>query len=217
MAGPGQRLRIRFVKGDAIRFSSHLDLARAWARSLRRAGVPLAYSQGFNPRPRVQLAAALPLGHTGLAELIDLWLERPVEIDALGPTLAAALPAGLSVDSITGVDLREPALQSRVVAAAYRVTVESPELREAVEARIAALLLSEHCPIERRGKRVDLRPLIERLSLETEPGSDGELVLSMRLAAGPEGSARPEEVLQALGLTGAFASYERHEIVLSQA
>ena len=86
------RLRITFAKSEAIKYTSHLDLARAWGRSLRRAGVGLAYSGGFNPRPKLQLAAALPLGHTGAAELLDAWLEQPMSVDDFARTLVPVLP-----------------------------------------------------------------------------------------------------------------------------
>ncbi len=71
------RLRVTFSKGGPLVYTSHLDLARAWERALRRAGVGLVYSGGFNPRPKLQLAAALPLGHTAEAEWLDVWLEKP--------------------------------------------------------------------------------------------------------------------------------------------
>jgi len=69
------RLRITFSKEGWLIYSSHLDLMRVWERALRRAGAPLAYSGGFNPRPKLQIARALPLGHVGEGELIDVWLE----------------------------------------------------------------------------------------------------------------------------------------------
>jgi radical SAM-linked protein len=73
-----QRLRVKFSRGDEIKFISNLDLMRLWQRALRRAGMPLAYSEGFNPHPRISLAAPLPLGVTGEAELMDIVLSRPV-------------------------------------------------------------------------------------------------------------------------------------------
>jgi radical SAM-linked protein len=138
------RLRITFAKGDPIKYTSHLDLARAWERSLRRAGVGLAYSSGFNPRPKLQLAAALPLGHTGEAELLDVWLEKPMSVQDLARALVPVLPDGLAVRHVHRVGLKEPALQTQVVGAEYRVTVEqcpepverSGEPAEQVAARV---------------------------------------------------------------------------------
>jgi radical SAM-linked protein len=213
------RLRITFAKGDTIKYTSHLDLARAWERSLRRAGVGLAYSGGFHPRPKLQLAAALPLGHTGEAELLDAWLEKPIPVEDFARALIPVLPDGLTVSQVRPVGLKEPALQTRIVGAEYRVTVERcPEPveggdgpAEQVEARIERALAATELVHERRGRRYDLRPLIERLWLEQVEG--GEVVLGMQLAAREGATARPEAVLEVLGMGDAFARYHRRGLI----
>jgi len=235
------RLRITFAKGEAIKYTSHLDLARTWERSLRRAGVNLAYSGGFNPRPKLQLAAALPLGHTGEAELLDVWLEEPARsggageqgskgareqwsgeaVDGFARALVPVLPDGLTVRQVCQVRLKEPALQTLVSAAEYRVTVEWDESAEQIEARIERVLAATELLQERRGRRYDLRPLIERLWLERCPGlveeqvGRGEVVLGMQLAARAGATARPEAVLEVLGMGGAFAHYHRRRLLAS--
>ena len=214
-----QRLRITFAKGDAIKYTSHLDLARVWERSLRRAGVPLAYSGGFNPRPKLQLAAALPLGHTGEAELLDVWLEKPVSTEDFARALVPVLPDGLTVGQVRQVELNEPALQTQIVSAEYRATVErcpepaeeSDEPPEQVEARVARVLAATELSHERRGRRYDLRPLIERLWLAS--AGAGRVVLGMQLAAREGATARPEAVLEALGVGEAFARYHRRALI----
>ena len=231
------RLRITFSKGGPLTYTSHLDLARVWERSLRRAGVPLAYSGGFTPRPKLQLAAALPLGHTGAAELLDVWLEQPVPVEEFARTLVPVLPAGLAVSQVCEVGLKEPALQTQVVAAEYRVTVEPcpepvegacpepvegarpepvggwDEAAEQIEARIREVLAAMELWQERRGRRHDVRPLIERLWLE-RAGRD-EIVLGMQLAAREGATLRPEAVLEVLGMGGAFARYHRQRLLLA--
>jgi len=221
------RLRITFAKGGPIKYTSHLDLMRAWERALRRAGISLAYSGGFNPRPKLQLAAALPLGHTGEAELLDIWLEEPKRsrgaeeqgsrgvVEDFVKRLVPVLPEGLTVRQVRVVKPREPALQTQVVAAEYRVTVEWDEPAEAVEARIERVLAAGELPQERRGRRYDLRPLIERLWLERAEG--GEVVLGMQLAAREGATARPESVLGVLGMDGTFARYHRRRLLLLDA
>jgi radical SAM-linked protein len=216
-----QRLRVTFAKGDAIKYTSHLDLARAWERALRRGGVPLAYSAGFNPRPKLQLAAALPLGHTGEAELLDVWLEEPMPVEAFLRALMPVLPNGLTASRVTLVGAKEPALQTEIVAAEYIVTVEwCPEMAEArsgpdeaIEARIERVLAAEELPQERRGRQYDLRPLIERLWVERM--EEGTVVLGMQLAAREGATARPEAVLEALGMGGSFACYHRRRLLAS--
>jgi radical SAM-linked protein len=216
-----QRLRVTFAKGDAIKYTSHLDLARAWERALRRGGVSLAYSAGFNPRPKLQLAAALPLGHTGEAELLDVWLEGPMQVETFLRALVPVLPAGLTVSRVTPVGAKEPALQTQIVAAEYIVTVEwHPEMiearsdpDEAVEARVERVLAAEELPQERRGRQYNLRPLIERLWVERM--EEETVVLGMQLAAREGATARPEAVLEALGMGGSFARYHRRRLLTS--
>jgi len=205
------RLRITFSKDGPLAYTSHLDLMRAWERALRRAGAPLAYSHGFNPRPRLQLAGALPLGYTGEAELLDVWLERPMSVEEFAKALSPVLSEGLRVGQVRQVSLNEPALQTRTVSAEYRVTVEWGEPSEQIKARVECVLAAENLPHERRGKQYDLRPLIERLEVEQVGG--GEVVLGMKLVARPGATARPEAVLEVLRMGDAFARYHRQRLL----
>jgi radical SAM-linked protein len=210
-AADQQRLRITFTKGEAIKYSSHLDLVRAWERTLRRARLPVAYSRGFNPRPRLQLAAALPLGHTGSGEILDVWLEARVDVEGVAVVLGPVLPPGLTVHTVEEVDLRTQALQARIVSAEYRVAVEWEEPAEAVERRIERVLQAAELHHERRGQHYDLRPLIEALWLERADGR--EAALGMRLAARPGATGRPGAVLDALGMGEAHARYHRQHLI----
>jgi len=209
------RLRVTFSKTGPLVYTSHLDLARAWERALRRAGAPLAYSQGFNPRPRLQLAAALPLGHSGEAEWLDLWLEQPLDAVALADALAPVLPAGLAVLDVQAVDASEPALQTRTVAAEYLVAVACDEPAAGVAQRVAEILAAGELPASRRGKPYDLRPLIHHLAVQSSV--EGEVVLEMRLAAQANATGRPEAVLEALGLGGCPARFHRQRLLLEEA
>ena len=206
-----------------LTYTSHLDLARAWERALRRARLPLAYSGGFNPRPKLQLAAALPLGHTGGAELLDVWLEEPLPVKDFARALAPVLPDGLLVSQVRQVILKEPSLPAQIVAAEYRVTVEWSEQAEAVQARIEQVMAATELMHERRGRQYDLRPLIERLWLERCPepvegrAGGGEVVLGMQLAARAGATARPEAVLDVLGMGEAFARYHRRRLLRAAA
>lgn len=204
------RLRIRFAKGEALKYISHLDLNRTWERVFRRAGLPLAYSQGFNPRPRFQIAAALPVGVTGSAELVDLWLTEELAPDEVVARLDAASPPGLEILGAEPVELPAPSLQSVLRAADYRAVVRSPEAAEAIRIRVQVLLAAPALLRQRQHKgrlqTYDLRPLIQEVSVE--PG-EGCLLLQMRLQASPQGAGRPDEVLDALGLSVVPHTLER--------
>ena len=208
---PKQRLRITFAKERSLRYIGHLDLARTWERVFRRAGLPTAYSQGFNPRPRFQIAAALPVGVIGQSELLDLWVLEVLAPEQTLSRLRGVVPEGLRVRDVQEVDLRAPSLQSQMRAASYRAVLHSQEPVEAMRARVQALLDAPTLLRKRhhKGKEqvYDLGPLIQRL--EVERGGAGERVMTMRLQASPEGAGRPDEVLDALGLSMASHSIER--------
>ena len=208
---PKQRLRVTYAKGEALKYISHLDLARTWERAFRRARLPVAYSQGFNPRPRFQMASALPVGVTGRSELLDLWLAEPLLSKEVVARLRPVVPRGLEVLSADEVDLKAPALQAQMRAADYRATIHTAEPAEAIERRIQALLASAAIPRRRQQKgnwqTYNLRPLIQSARVEAMP--EGTILLALRLEASPQGAGRPEEVLDALGLALSLHSVER--------
>jgi radical SAM-linked protein len=209
-----RRFRLTFAKAEALKYISHLDLARAWERVFRRAGLPVAYSKGFNPRPRFQIAAALPVGVMGWAEYLDVWLTVPMTCEDVLSRLQPALPPGLKVMDIEEVELRAPALQSQVREADYRAVVQSREPLEAVRTRVESLLHASTILRKRHHKgrlrTYDLRPLIGYVTVES--GQDGELVLSMRLQASPSGAGRPDAVLEVLGLSLVPHTVERTKL-----
>ena len=210
-----QRWRVTFAKGPQLKYISHLDLSLAWERALRRAGVPLAYSQGFNPQARLQLASGLPLGYTSAAEILDIILDEPLAPADFVARLRPALPLGLSVTAVEEVDLKSPALQSALRQAEYRVTVETPLSAGELAGRIAALLAADRLEQQRvrkqRPETFDLRPLVGDIRLET--AAEGHAVFWMRFSAGNQGNARPEAVLTALGLGEAYAQVERTKLL----
>ena len=128
------RVRVQFAKTEAMKYTGHLDLFRSWERTIRRAGLPLSYSQGFRPHPRLNLAAALPLGFTSECELLDIWLEQDEELDKIKTALIQAAPPGIDVISVEPVDPHAPSLQSIVESAEYLISIQPlPELSQRVE------------------------------------------------------------------------------------
>ncbi|HNS52637.1 MAG TPA: TIGR03936 family radical SAM-associated protein [Anaerolineae bacterium] len=215
---PAQRLRIAYAKGEALRYISHLDLARTWERAFRRAGLPVAYSQGFNPKPRFQIAAALPVGVTGRCELVDVWLTESIGEGEALCRLRPILPRDLTATGAEEIDLRAPALQALMRAADYRALVHTHEPPEAVEGRIDSLMACPSLPRRRMQKgdwqTYDLRPLVQAVC--AGPVGVGILALTMRLEASPQGAGRPEEVLDALGLAMSRHSVERTRLYFSE-
>lgn len=205
------RYRIRFGKQGPLRYCSHLDLMRVWERVFRRAGTPLVYSQGFNPRPKLQIAAGLPLGYCSTCEVLDIWLVG--DLPQPGATLSllqAVSPPGLAVEAIHPVDLREPALQSLTRLAIYHVILGSGQVdRPVLEERVKAMLAETDIMRERRGKTYKLRPLIKEIEIE----SDDPLTLRMMLSLSQDkGTGRPDEVLEALGIDPLSAHVTRTAI-----
>jgi len=201
------RIRITFVKQGALRYTGHLDLHKLWERAARRAELPLAYSQGFHPQPKMNMAAALPLGFSSRCEVLDMKLEHDIPLDDLATRINETLPTGLQVVNIEQVDERAPALQTQVASAEYEVTLTEPidasELKRKVEAVIEATSL----PRARRGKTYDLRPLVETMNL-----LDNQKIF-MRLAAREGATGRPEEVLDVLGIAFEETRIERTRLL----
>lgn len=191
------RARVTYTKSGGLRYTGHLDLYKAWERFARRAGLPLAYSQGFNPHPKMVLSPALPLGFASQCELIDLWLEQPLTLEQLRLMLEPAAPPGVEIVDVAEVPLDQPSLQSQIQSAAYTVTLVEPA--GDLESRLEALLAQPSLPRTRRGKTYDLRPLVEELRL-LPPDEEGQARLHMRLACREAATGRPEELLDALGL-----------------
>jgi len=181
-----------------MRFTGHLDLQRAWERTFRRANLPMAFTQGYNPHARLQLGPALPLGCTSECELVDIWLEGSLEPAEICERLALAAPPGIRVAEVWQVDPGEAALQNQVTSTEYTISL-SPRAWPALEAAIAALLAAESIERTRRGKDYDLRPLVESLSLEAVDPA-GYRALRMTLASREGATGRPEEVLLQLGI-----------------
>lgn len=196
-----QRLRVTFGRGESIKYISHLDLMRLWERVLRRAEVPVSHSEGFNPRPKLALAAPLPVGVTSQAELMDVYLRQALSPYLFMKKVAPASPPGLEVRAVEQVGLRQPSLQSALRHIDYDVEVESDRSPEAVEAAVADLLAAEHLVWERPRdtgvKRYDLRATVLRLNVAPS-ALPGRVCLTMRLRSDPSGSGRPEDVCAVL-------------------
>jgi radical SAM-linked protein len=208
------RARITFTKQGALRYTGHLDLHRLWERAMRRAELPIAYSQGFHPQPKISLASALPLGFSSRSEVLDVRLNEDVPVEDISSRLKDKLPVDIQILKVEGVDERAPALQTQVLSAAYEVQLTEPVGGSELTRRIEALMTSESIIRERRGKSYDLRPLIEMLSVITE--ANGKVWLKMTLAAREGATGRPEEVLSVLQIDPEAVHVERTRLIFQE-
>jgi radical SAM-linked protein len=196
-----QRVRIRYAKRGPLRFTSHRDFARAFERALLRAKVPIAYSQGFTPHPKISYASAAPTGAASEAEYLEIGLQAPMDPASLAKALDAALSPGL--DILDAVEAGPGSLADRIDAAHWRIELPGVSVA-ALDNAVAAFLAAPEVPVERltkQGRRtVDARgPVVHLAAIETPSGVDGArcaiLDLVVRLVTP---SVRPDDVLSGL-------------------
>jgi radical SAM-linked protein len=189
------KVRLRFAKCGELRLVSHHDLMRCLERMLRRAAIPMASTQGFNPRPKITFGLALGLGIEARAEVVDLELSQPMVPSALLERLTAVAPPGFVFQKACALAPGAPPPQPRSVEYCIRV---SDDRRDHAQSALKALLAKESWPFIRRraGRELsfDLRQQVQHAEL----ADDG--MLRFRLKVSPDGSVRPEEVLEALAL-----------------
>jgi len=210
------RLRVKFKRGEEIKFISHLDLIRLWQRALHRAGIPLAYSQGFSPHPRISLAAPLALGVTSESELMDISTTKGVSPHFFTSAISQQLPSGIELLQVLQIAPNQPSLQSQVRYVEYRVEIETERKPEEIESALNALLSAEHLPWQHQrdtGPRsYDLRTLID--DLWPIDCHHPYCTIGMRLRCDNSGSGRPEQVALALGFTHPPHSIHRTRLLL---
>ena len=205
--GAANPVRLRYTKLGKIRWISHRDVARALERAFRIARLPLAFSEGFSPRPRVSFGLALSTGHESEAEYVDLVLAEAVDLDALPSRLNGGLPEGIDVVGAVALADRAPALQEAVTCVEWRVDVARADLtdvdptllREEVDAALAKPALA--ATRNRKGREVveDVRPVIRRITVCDGRSAAGRpTVVEMEMSTQPRG-AKPGEVLAAIG------------------
>jgi len=211
-----QRLRIRFSRGQEVKFISHLDIMRLWQRALNRAGISLAYSEGFNPHPRISLAAPLAVGVTSEAELMDITLAKSVSPHFFTAAVSQQLPPGIEILQVYQVAPTMPSLQSQVRYAEYKVKLETENGQKDIESALTSLLSVKNLPWQHQRdtgpRNYDLRALIDDLWLID--WRSGYCNIGMRLRCDSSGSGRPEQVSAALGFTHYPQSLHRTKLIL---
>jgi radical SAM-linked protein len=209
-----QRIRISYKKFGDIIYTSNLDLQKIWERACRRADLNIAYTLGFHPQARIQQAAPLPLGFSSRTEIVDIWFETIDKIPVLMKRINLALPNGLEIFRIANIDLKDPALQNRIISSVYQVML-TPEIpRDAIEQLVTNLMKANTLKIIKRGKTVNLREMIESIVL-VENVSNRQLLLEMQLTQRPGLTGRPDDILKAIGIDPFHTQIERINLIIS--
>ena len=194
-----QRLRLRYAKRGRLRFSSHRDFQRALERALRRSAIPMAYSAGFSPHPKVSYANSAPTGVASEAEYVEIGVAQECDPAAVRAALDAALPPGLDVLEV--VQARTPDFVNRLEASIWRI--ELPEADPAdVAAAVAALLAADEVLVDRmtkNGRRTfDARSAVISAECAAESAPDADCAILTLVVRHATPSVRPDDVLSAL-------------------
>jgi len=199
----GFPIRVRFSKRGPVRFISHRDVARAFERSFRIAEVPLAFSSGFSPHPKVSFGPALAVGYESDAEYLDLECTRPVDPDWLLDAVSAGLPEGMAVSGAVALADRAPSLQESIGVLGYHVELDGAD-PGAIGALVDDFLARDRVevPVSRKGEeRIDdIRPSVLALS---RPRPD-EAVVVVEVATRPR-TLRVADVVSGLRAVSADA------------
>ena len=195
------RLRIAYTKVEDARYIAHLDLTRVFERAIRRAGINMSYTEGFNPRPKISFGFALAVGTEGEREYVDIDIQRDLDLGEVLARIQEQLPPGIRL--LQGRVLTQGAkpLMAVLNAASYRIRVPMalPILPERLQEGIGAWLARGHVSLSRFTKKgpteKDIRPWVKRLQGEIQ---GDEIVFELEVEMGNAGSVRPEEVLASL-------------------
>lgn len=192
------KLRIKFEKREPVKFISHLDLSRVFERAFRRAALPLAFSQGYTPHPKISFSAALPVGTTSSGEYMDVEFLDDINPEIVKDRLNFVLPMGIKVVKAEKADNKIDL--SSVNCAIYKVFVSGVTVKDDLEKAISLLLDKEHIMIVKNTKKktreIDIAPLIYSISLKNMDKQGA--MLEMELATGQQGNVAPSVVISEL-------------------
>jgi radical SAM-linked protein len=204
---PVQRIRLQYAKRGRLRFCSHRDFARAFERSLRRAEVPMSYSAGFHPHPRISYVGAAPTGVGSEAEYLEIALARRCEPEQVRAALDAVLPDGLDmVRAVDVEDCRPGSLAEQMHASLWRIELAA-DPAVAADA-VARLLAAESVPVDRLTKdgvrSLDARAALVAAEVSGDAGNDTRAILEV-VVRQVTPTVRPDDVLTALRAVAGFA------------
>ena len=188
-------LRLRFQKVGPLRYISHLDLTRVFTRALIRSGIPVWYTQGYNPIPKLDFATPLSLGTESVCEYLDVRITCPVDTDSVQECLSSVLPRELAVDQVYYPETKF----TEIAYSSYTVEIVSPLIRENAGAECRRLLDAEQIVVMRKSKKgdheEDIKPLVKAASVI---GETGKLTVELCMACGKLVSIKPEYLVDYL-------------------
>jgi radical SAM-linked protein len=194
------RIRLRYSKFGKVRFLGHRDLARVWERAWRKAQLPIVYTEGFSPRPKMHFGLALSTGYESLGEYLDVDVpdDAGIDVDALPGRLTPLLPDGVDAQAAAELAPGTTSLQEAVGSCSWTIEVTGVE-RPTLEAGLTDLLAADVVEVarERKGKTTtdDIRPYLR--SLEATGAGHRGLQIDAELATQPR-ALRPAELFLAL-------------------
>ena len=222
---PVSRIRFQFSKGTEVKYTSHLDLISVFTRAFRRADIPIAYSLGFSPHPKISFSSALPVGTTSEAEFADIELDKSVEVEDFVSRVNAQLPFGVMILRAQEISLRAESLMAQTGFASYLVRIPESDcqITNDLEKKIQSIMSSDQIIVGRRQKskrpdkqnvgnisQIDIKPYVKSIKLS---GCDnGTLQLEMTLGDGGSNKVRPEEIVGLLFSDIAGDSEQYHKV-----
>ena len=197
-------IRIRFIRGDEVKFISHLDLMKTFESAIRRSGLPIAYSQGFNPHPQMVFGLPLPVGVTSEAEYADFELAEEICPDEFLERLNKQMPSGLKIDD-AGIKTSRENIMATIAYASYDVLAESKMGITLIIEKTDALMSKPEILVKKQGKKdvrtIDIKQMI--ISLNIKDRGHESFCISMLLRAGSVANLRPELLISGINeLTG---------------
>ncbi|MCK8825609.1 TIGR03936 family radical SAM-associated protein [Fuchsiella alkaliacetigena] len=199
------KIRVKLTKGEQVKFISHLDLLKVLSRAVRRAEIPIEFSQGYNPRPAIAAGPALAVGITSCSEYFDFELATEYPLAEFKADLGAELPAGIDLIAAQEIEISVKSLMAQINAARYELDLQLEiELKAAeVEEILADFLANSEVIITRKrrnksDRQLDLRPLVFELQLLETAANSKQVLLEALIQTGSSGNLRPQELVRAL-------------------
>jgi radical SAM-linked protein len=196
-------IRLKFTKGNEVKYISHLDLMRVFQRAIRRTGIPIAYSSGFNPHQEISFGAPLSLGVTSNAEYIDLKLAESMDVQEVKERLNSSMPDGIRI--LEGIKLKDShkSAMSVVTHARYRISMNIEDVTfQKLRNSIEAFTIQEHIKVMKEQpkknfalKEIDIKPMIVNMNLAEIEGNS--IVIECLLLSGSRGNLKPELLIVA--------------------